>query len=59
LSLVVQAWLIVATVLALAEAVVAAVLCALHVSSGWQWLAFLGISSVLLVVVQRRRRAKG
>jgi membrane protein implicated in regulation of membrane protease activity len=67
------AWAVVAVLLALGEAVTggllvlpwaigaatAALLEALHVSSGWQWIAFLGVSMVLFVAAQRliiRRR---
>jgi membrane protein implicated in regulation of membrane protease activity len=67
------AWFAVAVLLALGEAVtggllvmpwaigagVAAVLEALHVNSGWQWIAFAGVSIALFVAAQRliiRRR---
>jgi membrane protein implicated in regulation of membrane protease activity len=67
------AWVAVAVLLALGEAVTggllvlpwaiggaaAALLEALHVDSGWQWIAFLGVSMVLFVAAQRliiRRR---
>ena len=36
-------------------ALVAAGLEALGVDTGWQWLVFLGVSSVVLVIVQRSR----
>jgi membrane protein implicated in regulation of membrane protease activity len=66
-SVVFWAWVCVAVLLALSEAVtggmlvipwaagaaVAALLEALHVSSGWQWLAFVGVSMALFVVAQR------
>jgi membrane protein implicated in regulation of membrane protease activity len=62
-------WVILAVLLALGEsinadlfilpwsagAVVAAALEAMHAASGWEWLAFFGLSSVVLVVVQRIR----
>jgi membrane protein implicated in regulation of membrane protease activity len=61
------AWVAVAVLLALGEAVTggflvipwavgaaaAATLEALHVSSGWQWIAFIGVSMVLFVTIQR------
>ena len=61
------AWVAVAVLLALGEAVtggllvmpwaiggaVAALLEALRVDSGWQWAAFLGVSMVLFVAAQR------
>jgi membrane protein implicated in regulation of membrane protease activity len=61
------AWVAVAVLLALGEAItggllvipwaiggaVAALLEALHVDSGWQWIAFLGVSVGLFVLVQR------
>jgi len=61
------AWVAITVLLALGEAVtggllvipwaagaaVAAILEALHVSSSWQWLAFVGVSCVLFVAVQR------
>lgn len=67
------AWVAVSVLLALCEAVTgglfvlpwaiggaaAALLAALHASSGWQWIAFLGVSVVLFVAAQRltaRRR---
>lgn len=67
------AWVAVAVLLALGEAVTggffvlpwaiggaaAAILEALHVGSSWQWIAFIGVSMVLFVVIQRviaRRR---
>ena len=62
-------WVVLTVLLALAEsinadlfmlpwsagALVAAVLEGFHVASGWQWVAFFGLSSVLLVIVQRIR----
>lgn len=73
LSTVFWAWFALTVLLALGEAVtgglfvlpwaigaaVATALEALHVTSGWQWIAFIGVSMVLFVVVQRsiaRRR---
>jgi membrane protein implicated in regulation of membrane protease activity len=67
------AWIVLAVILALAEsinadlfmlpwavgAVVAAVLEALHPSSGWQWLAFFGLSPTLVVLAQRFMRPRG
>jgi membrane protein implicated in regulation of membrane protease activity len=61
------AWVTVAVILAAAEildsglyllpfavgAASAAVLSALSVSAGWQWLAFLSVSSALTMVVRR------
>lgn len=61
------AWVIIGVVCALAECVtgglyslpwafgagLAAALEAFGVSSGWQWIAFLGLSSVLVVAAQR------
>lgn len=61
------AWISVAVILVLAEAVTgglftlpwaigagcAALLEALGVSGGWQWLALVGVSSVLVVLAQR------
>jgi membrane protein implicated in regulation of membrane protease activity len=61
------AWVAVAVLLALGEAVTggllvlpwafgaaaAALLESTHVSSGWQWIAFLGVSFVLFVAAQR------
>jgi membrane protein implicated in regulation of membrane protease activity len=61
------AWTAIAFLLALGEAVTggllvmpwaigaaaAAVLEALHVSTGWQWIAFVVVSSVLFVLAQR------
>ena len=68
-SVVFWAWIATAVLLALCEAVtggsyilpwslgalVAAGLEALGVDTGWQWLVFLGVSSVVLVIVQRSR----
>ena len=61
------AWVCVAVMLALGEGVtggllvlpwaigaaIAALLEALHIGSGWQWVAFAGVSLALLVAVQR------
>ena len=66
------AWVILAVVLALSESIsadllvlpwsagaaVAAALEAFHASSGWQWLAFFGLSSAVLVIVQRAKRRR-
>jgi membrane protein implicated in regulation of membrane protease activity len=66
------AWVVIAVVLALAESInadllilpwsvgaaVAAVLEAFHVASGWQWIAFVGLSSAVLVTVQRLKRRR-
>jgi membrane protein implicated in regulation of membrane protease activity len=66
-SVVFWAWLCVAIMLALGEAVtgdllvlpwsigagVAAILEALHAPSGWQWIAFGVVSSALFVAAQR------
>jgi len=66
-SLAFWAWITVAVVCALGECVtgglltlpwaigafVAAMLEAAHVSSGWQWIALVGVSSVLVVLAQR------
>jgi len=68
-SVVFWAWIVTAVLLALCEAVtgglliipwslgalIAAALVAVGLASWWQWLAFFGVSSVVLVVVQRRR----
>lgn len=73
MTIVFWAWVAVAVLLALGEAVTgglfvlpwamgaaaAALLEALRLSSGWQWIAFLGVSVVLFVAAQRlivRRR---
>jgi membrane protein implicated in regulation of membrane protease activity len=67
MSLAFWAWITVAVVCALAECVTgglltlpwalgagaAAVLEAFHVGVGWQWAAFIVLSSVLLVLAQR------
>ena len=72
MSTVFWAWVIFAVICALLEsinadmfmlpwsagALIAAVLEAFHVSSGWQWIAFFGLSSVLLVVIQRLKRRR-
>jgi hypothetical protein len=69
-SVVFWAWVAIAVLLALCEAVtgglyvipwslgaaIAAALEALRLPTGWQWIAFFGVSSVVLVVVQRIRR---
>lgn len=69
MSVVFWAWVAAAVLLALCEAVtgglyiipwslgaaLAAVLEAFGVTTGWQWLVFVGVSSVVLVVVQRVR----
>ena len=66
------AWVVLAVVLALAEsinadllvlpwsagAVVASALEALRVGSNWQWIAFFGLSSALLVTIQRLKRRR-
>lgn len=63
-------WIILAVVFALGEsvtgglfvlpwsggAVLAAILDAIGLSITWQWLAFICVSSILLVVAQRRKR---
>jgi membrane protein implicated in regulation of membrane protease activity len=65
-------WIVLTVLLALAESInadlfmlpwsaggiAAASLEAFHVSSGWQWVAFFGLSSVLLVVIQRLKRRR-
>lgn len=62
-------WVTIAVVLALGESVtgglfvlpwavgaaLAALLDGIGVGIGWQWIAFLGVSSVMLVTVQRLR----
>jgi membrane protein implicated in regulation of membrane protease activity len=67
LSVVFWAWLCVTVLLALGEAVtgdllvlpwaggagVATILEALHVPSGWQWIAFIVVSMALFVAAQR------
>ena len=67
MSLIFWAWITVAVVCALAESVTggllslpwtfgagfAAILEATHVGVGWQWIAFVTLSSVLLVAAQR------
>ena len=67
MGLIFQAWLTVAIVLCLAEsftggllvlpfgigAGVAALLAALGVAVDWQWVAFVGVSSALLIIAQR------
>ena len=72
MSMAFWAWVVLTVVLALAESInadllvlpwsagaaVAAALEAFHVASGWQWVAFLGISSAVLVIVQRARRRR-
>ena len=69
MSVVFWAWIATAVLLALCEAVtgglyiipwalgaaVAAALEAAGISTGWQWLAFVGVSSVVMVAVQRAR----
>ena len=69
MSVVFWAWVAAAVLLALCEAVtgglyiipwslgaaLAAALEAFGVATGWQWLVFVGVSSVVLVVVQRVR----
>lgn len=66
-------WIVLTVLLALAESInadlfmlpwsagafVAAVLETFHVSSGWQWVAFFGLSSAVLIVVQRLKRRRG
>jgi membrane protein implicated in regulation of membrane protease activity len=65
-------WIVLVVVFALGEALtggffvlpwalgaaVAALLDALHVSIGWQWLAFFTISTILLIAIQRYRRRR-
>lgn len=67
MSLPFWAWIVVAVVCVLGEcltgglltlpwavgAFCAALLEAVHVGYGWQWIAFVGVSSVLLVLAQR------
>ena len=69
MSVVFWAWVAAAVLLALCEAVtgglyiipwslgaaLAAGLEAVGITTGWQWLVFVGVSSVVLVVVQRVR----
>lgn len=66
-------WVILAVVFALGESVtgglfvlpwsagaaLAAVLDAVGVGPGWQWIAFVGLSSALLVFAQRSKRTRG
>ena len=63
-------WVVLAIVFALGEtvtgglfvlpwsagAVLAAILDAIGLGIGWQWVAFIGLSSVLLVIAQRAKR---
>ena len=72
MSTVFWTWVVLGVVFALAEsikadlfmlpwsagALIAAVLEALHASSRWQWIAFFGLPSAIIIVTQRAIRRK-
>jgi membrane protein implicated in regulation of membrane protease activity len=72
MSTVFWAWVIFAVICALLESInadmfmlpwsaggaAAAVLEVLHVSMGWQWVAFFGLPTAILIAVQRARRSR-